>query len=103
MVDEERARFLRAKGAVTAEGHLGEVVVRAHAADDDVGILGRLGGADAGDAAILLDPGLRLAHGTVIDGQFMACSREMARNRRAHDPKPDKRNFCHWAGIVPVS
>jgi hypothetical protein len=102
MVDEQAARAQRAKGAVAAEGDGGDIVVRADAADHDVGFLGGLSGADRRRAAIAFHPGLGLAHGSVEHGELVTCPGKMTCHWRAHDPQPQKRYFCHISAIEPV-
>src|SRR3546814_3931657 len=85
---------------VCSSNLLAQIVVGADATDDDLRILGRLGRVDRDRAAIGLRPALRLADGTVVDGQFMPRLRQMPRNRAAHDAQADKRDFSHMPRSV---
>ena len=88
--------------ADAAQRDLRQIIVGAHATDDDVRILCGLGRADRDRAAIGFGPAFRLADGSVVDRQLMPGLRQMSSHRSPHGPQADKRDPSHPASYICV-
>ena len=96
MVDENLALAHAGEGAIGAERDLAQVVVVADASHDEVLALGGGLRGSGGFAAILLDPGVGLGGGAVVDRHLVAAFvLEMPGHGVAHHAQAQKRHLCH--------
>jgi len=95
VIDEQRPFAHVAEGAVMAERHLLQIIVRADAADDDVRTPGCGRRRRRQRAAVPRHPVARLVGGAVVDGDMMLRGSEVTRHGRAHHAEPDECDPCH--------
>jgi hypothetical protein len=95
MIDEQRALLHGAESAFASHRHSEKVIIIAHACDDDVRALRRLGRSSGNRTSMLARPRLRLGRGAIENRKLMPGFRQMSCNRPAHYAEADKRYVCH--------
>jgi hypothetical protein len=90
VVDEHRTRLHAGECAVLAEHDRAQVVVVAHAAEHDVGVVRSLPRRGRRCAAVLGGPLVRLGRRAVEDRDVVACAPEVAGHRIPHHAEPEE-------------
>ena len=98
VVDQDGAILDAVQNAVRAKRDRAQVVIIAHAGEDEIGALGSFRRCVAGGAAELLGPLVRLLRRAVVNPHFVAAlGLEMPCHGVAHYAKSDEGNCCHFA------
>ncbi|MNI66786.1 hypothetical protein D3C73_1223770 [compost metagenome] len=102
VVDEHGARSHARKCTVGPQHNAAQVVVVAHAGEDDLGTCHRFARRAGMAAAELGDPGLSLGGRAVVDRHVVPGAGQMAGHGQAHDTQAEESDFLGYDRVVAL-